>query len=554
MEQLNVKKCKGDVGKSLKQCTNRCICCKYPSPINTQALVPLLDNYPNKKAAKILRDGFMQGFRLGYKGDRSARESPNLKSVIQDPELALKKLQKEMDANRLAGPFREKPIGNLIVSPIGIIPKSEPGKYRLIQHLSYPEGDSINDGIDPELCTVKYTSFDSAVQLVVKVGKGAMMAKEDIESAFRLLPVHPEDFALLGMKVRDKYFVDKALPMGASCSPFLFETFSTFVEWVARNEANTDQIIHFCDDYLLVGGPENSESLSCAFIKESFENTCEKLGVPLSPEKVVGPTTKITYLGLEIDSVKQMIAIPQQKLLKITEKVKQAMSKNLISLKELQSVIGSLSFVCKAVSPGRAFLRRLIDVTCGKKNSSQKFMLPKEAKCDLEMWLLFLERHNGVSIIPDQAWLGDSDVQFFTDASGGIGFGGYYRGQWFQGRWPEQEKERSIAWLEFFPIVVSVVLWGEQLKGKRIVIRSDNKPAVAIINKQTSKCPDIMKLLRFFVLQCLKFNLAFCAKHIPGESNDIADALSRFQMERFRQVAPGAAETGIPVPPFLWTI
>ncbi len=42
----------------------------------------------------MLRDGFTQGFRLGYKGDRSARESPNLKSVIQDPELALKNYKK----------------------------------------------------------------------------------------------------------------------------------------------------------------------------------------------------------------------------------------------------------------------------------------------------------------------------------------------------------------------------------------------------------------------------------------------------------------------------
>ncbi len=170
------------------------------------------------------------------------------------------------------------------------------------------------------------------------------------------------------------------------------------------------------------------------------------------------------------------------------------------------------------------------------------------------MWLLFLERHNGVSIIPDQMWVGDSVMQLFTDASGGIGFGGYFKGRWFQGKWPDSKKERSIAWLEFFPIVVSVVLWGDQLKGKRIILRSDNMPAVAIINKQLSKCPHIMKLLRFFILQRLKSNVAFCVKHIPGKSNNKADALSRFQMERFRQIAPDAARISTPVPQFLWTI
>ena len=79
--------------------------------------------------------------------------------------------------------------------------------------------------------------------------------------------------------------------------------------------------------------------------------------------------------------------------------------------------------------------------------------------------------------------------------------------------------------MEFFPIVASVVLWGDSLKGKRIFIRSDNQAVVAIINKQTSRCPDIMKLVRFFVLQCLKLSLSFKARHIPGIDNAIADSL-----------------------------
>ena len=63
-------------------------------------------------------------------------------------------------------------------------------------------------------CTVHYASSDEVVKLVVHVGKGAFMAKADIESAFRLLPVHPRDFCLLGMKVNDFYLIDKSLPIG----------------------------------------------------------------------------------------------------------------------------------------------------------------------------------------------------------------------------------------------------------------------------------------------------------------------------------------------------
>ena len=113
----------------------------------------------------------------------------------------------------------------------------------------------------------------------------------------------------------------------------------------------------------------------------------------------------------------------------------------------------------------------------------------------------------------------------------------------------------SIAWLEFFAIVVAVVLWGHLLEGKKIIIRSDSKPVVNIINKQSSKkCLKMMKLVRFFVLQCLKSNVTFCAKHMEGKTNNIADALSRFQMARFRLLAQGAEPHCSVIPQFLWIL
>lgn len=538
-----------------RSCHRVCICCKYPSPVNMEALSPLLDIYPDKRAAKILRDGFTHGFRLSYRGERVAREAPNLQSVIKNPERAMAKLEKEIELKRIAGPFADKPFENLIVSPIGLVPKSVPGKFRLIHHLSFPPGDSINDNIAPEACAVKYASFDMAVQLVASVGKGALMAKADVQSAFRLLPLHPDDFQLLGIKLLDQYFVDKALPMGASCSPALFETFSTFLEWAIKRAAASDKVTHYMDDMFMVGIADESSPSSCARLVSCTDKVCDDLGVPLEPDKAVGPASKITYLGLEIDSVKQVVAVPQDKLKAIRGKVEGALALTTITLRELQSVIGSLSFICKAVPPGRAFLRRLIDLTCGAKKPWLKIRLSSGAKKDLEMWLLFLTRFNGTAIFPEVTWAEGSDLELFTDASSELGFGGYFAGKWFQGRWPNASYTSfSIAWLEFFPILVAVIAWAEQLKGKKIIIRSDNMAVVSIINRQTSKCPKIMRLVRFFILQCLKVNLAFCAKHIIGKQNNIADSLSRFQMVRFREAAPAADLAATPVPQFVWNL
>lgn len=109
------------------------------------------------------------------------------------------KIDKEVYEGRVVGPFREPPVPNLRVSPLGLVPKKVEGEYRLIHHLSYPEGRSVNDQIPHELCSVHYTSFDTTIRMIRACGVGAELAKCDVKSAFRLLPVHPADFELLGL-------------------------------------------------------------------------------------------------------------------------------------------------------------------------------------------------------------------------------------------------------------------------------------------------------------------------------------------------------------------
>jgi hypothetical protein len=67
--------------------------------------------------------------------------------------------------------------------------------------LSYPLDKNVNSGIDSELSTVQYTSFDRVLDMVASLGKNALLAKIDVLSAFRLLIIHPDDFELFGFKL-----------------------------------------------------------------------------------------------------------------------------------------------------------------------------------------------------------------------------------------------------------------------------------------------------------------------------------------------------------------
>lgn len=153
----------------------------------------------------------------------------------------------------IAGPFPDAPFKNFRVSPLGIVPKKESNAFRLIHHLSYPYGLSLNDDIDPSFCSVHYASFDDAINIIRVVGGSALLARVDVKSAFRLLPIHPSAFNSLGFRFEEEFYFDRCLPMGCSLSCHYFELFSSFLDWVVRQKTGLDLVLHYLDDFLFVG-------------------------------------------------------------------------------------------------------------------------------------------------------------------------------------------------------------------------------------------------------------------------------------------------------------
>ena len=146
-----------------------------PTPINFAVLDCWLANYNLHWDVEVLRNGFSKGFSLCYTGPKVARDSECLPSASARPQVVVRKLAVEIALGRIAGPFRSRPFPNLQCSPIGLVPKREPNSFRLIHHLWFPAGQSINDFISGDLCAVHYASFDKAVELTIKAGRGASL-------------------------------------------------------------------------------------------------------------------------------------------------------------------------------------------------------------------------------------------------------------------------------------------------------------------------------------------------------------------------------------------
>lgn len=92
----------------------------------------------------------------------------------------------------------------------------------------------------------------------------------------------------------------------------------------------------------------------------------------------------------------------------------------------------------------------------------------------------------------------------------------------------------NIAVLELFPITLALQLWPRELKDREIVFWSDSMSVVHAVKAQIAKCPILLGLIRELNKACLYGTVDFHACYLQGVKNTAADALSRFQWERFQ--------------------
>lgn len=247
--------------------------------------------------------------------------------------------------------------------------------------------------------------------------------------------------------------------------------------------------------------------------------------------------------------------LPLSRLIRIRSLIGMFLSKCKVLLKDVQSLLGLFSFVAKIIPIARIFSHRLAMATKGLKNPYAHISIAKAIKEDLKVWDEFLIGFNG-SMVWQKDFVKDYDLGPFIDASGAISFGAYLAGHWCASKWHPSWKTtditRNLVLLELFPVVVSIMNWSKIFMNRRAIIHTDNKGILFAINCLSSKSEFVVKLLHFLVLHCMRFNIWFKAKHIPGVTNSIADSLSRLQFSRFRELAPEADLLGSQCPAYLW--
>ena len=246
-------------------------------------------------------------------------------------------------------------------------------------------------------------SVDDAARAVAKAGRGAFLSKADIKQAYRMVPVHPADRLLLGMVWEESLFVDSALPFGLRSAPKIFNALADALEWLIRQEG-VESVLHYLDDFLIVA---ESESM-CRAALQSLLRLFARLEVPIAPDKLEGPSTVLTFLGIEMDMVAMSLRLPAEKLTELRGLVARWEGRSFCTLKELESLAGKL--------------RRMFELMKGTRRGQRFVRLNVAFRSDLAWWHLFMARWNGRAIMasPEQA---GPRHHLFSDVSGVFGCG-----------------------------------------------------------------------------------------------------------------------------------
>ena len=125
--------------------------------------------------------------------------------------------------------------------------------------------------------------------------------------------------------------MDAVLPFGLRSAPKIFTAVADAVEWIAKANG-VEHLFHYLDDFLLVSEPSALAGLpQLSTLLRIFDT----LRLPVAEEKLEGPSTVITFLGIEVDTVAMELRLPQKKVSELKSLVKEWLGRHSCRKKEL---------------------------------------------------------------------------------------------------------------------------------------------------------------------------------------------------------------------------
>ena len=377
-----------------------------------------------------------------------------------------------------------------------------------------------------------FPQVDDFKALVLEAGKGCFIWKRDLSRYYLQIPLDPLDYPYVCTVWRNQLFFFTSLMFGLRHSGLQGQRLTSAVTWIHRKMGFCS--VNYSDD---IGGCERERETALQSF-HALGSLLVDLGLVEALDKAHPPSTNMVYLGVTFDTVSMTMSIPGDKLQELREDLSLWSRKKKASKRNLQQLLGKLFWVSRCVRYSRGFMARLLAHLRELNDTPdhRKQPLPDSCKDDIKWWCCYVRRFNGVELIyPEAPQILSLDELLETDAlvycgdAYPRGGGGFYSTEYWSREFPSwlSDNDIPIHVKEFWVLVASTVLWGENWRGSLVYFFCDNAAVVEVLDKEKPRDPTMAAILREFLYLVCTRNFIPVFRHIGTEKNFVADFLSR---------------------------
>lgn len=413
----------------------------------------------------------------------------------------------------------EKP---LIISALGAIVKDS-GKVRLIHDASQPQHTSLNS-----YATIyDKISLDTINHAEELIRPGYFLAKIDLKSAYRSVLIHPSQYKLTGLKwCFDKsptYMVDTRLPFGARLSVDIFYKLGCAVKYIMSSKGYHNVLVYL-DDFLIIEPTKEK----CIETLNILIKLVRKLGFSVAWDKVEGPTNRLTFLGVELDTTHMELRLPSDKCIKLLEQLDKFADRKRVNLRQCQELAGKLNWATRVVRIGSIYQRHLFEAIKLLRANHHKIKITEGMRTDIMWWKVTLNNFNGVRILHPEEPLHYVDV-----SSSHFAAGINYDTNWYCLNWqydaPDIRSE-CIMVKEAAAIACAIILWGTLWKDGTVIIHTRHKTAIDMVMKGRVNSPYVLSLIHTSLFLAALLNVNIKIHKVSHEDLKATDCIANLNI------------------------
>jgi hypothetical protein len=438
--------------------------------------------------------------------------------------------------------------------PIYTVPKPHSEKLRLVNDHSASKF-SLNSMVDHSQVTGY--PMDSLAQFgehLVKLRKeqpdllkpdSIIVWKSDISEAYRVCPLHPFWQLKQGVRIGNEVHVDRCIIFGSSASPAIFIAFNSLITWIAKRVRHVSFITTYLDDSS--GCTWSDDVTYYAPYKKHMPTPqvrlltlWDDLGIPHEERKQIFGAS-IPVIGIQVNPNTMSYMLPEKSKLKLQQELEEWISwKGKRNVQSWQHLAGWVNWCLNIYPLLRPALSNVYEKLRSQLNQNGSIWVNNAVRDDLSWALDKIKSSSGMLLLESTSWTLDMATFTLYCDTCPTGLGIWYPdlNLGFVAETPSDDVSHLIFYFEALCVLCAFLDACVRSRSfGRIVIFTDNQNTVDIFSSMHAK-PEYNILLREAINLMTAGNHDLRVLDVPGDLNQVADALSCGQIDRAVQLRP----------------